>query len=106
VIGDSTKGLAEIMQVEVKNFKYKTAEELPEFVFNENGVAVVAPNSENTYTGAIAQQVETPFPESIKVGEQGVLTVDSDPIFWAMVKAIQELKAELDSYKASQAVTP
>jgi hypothetical protein len=101
VLGDSTKGLSEIMQVEVKNFKYKTAEEMPEFVKNEQGNAVISPDSENVYTGAIAQQIQTCFPESVKIGEQGVLSVDSDPIFWAMLKAIQELKAEFDAYKAT-----
>jgi hypothetical protein len=101
VLGDSTKGLAEIMQVEVKNFKYKTAEEMPEFVKNEQGNAVISPDSENVYTGAIAQQIQTCFPESVKIGEQGVLSVDSDPIFWAMLKAIQELKAEIDALKGT-----
>jgi hypothetical protein len=99
VLGVSTKGLAEIMQVEVKNFKYKSVDELPAFVFNEQGNAVISPDSENVYTGPIAQQVQTAFPESVKVGEQGVLTVDSDPIFWAMLNAIKELKAEFDAYK-------
>jgi hypothetical protein len=100
VLGDSSKGLAEIMQVEVKNFKYKPVEELPDFVFNEAGVAVVSPDPENVYTGAIAQQVQASFPESINVDEHGVLTVDSDPIFWAMLKAIQELNAKVDAQAA------
>jgi hypothetical protein len=100
VLGSSTKGLAEIMQVEVKNFKYKAKDDLPAFVFNEQGNAVFAPDSENIYTGPIAQQVQTPFPEAVKTGEMGVLTVDSDPIFWAMLNAIKEQQAIIESLKA------
>jgi hypothetical protein len=69
-------------------------------VFNEQGNPVISPDSETLFTGLIAQQVQTTFPESIKVGEMGVLSVDSDPIFWAMLNAIKELKSELDLVKA------
>jgi hypothetical protein len=69
-------------------------------VFNELGAQLFEPDSTVVYTGPIAQQVQTSFPESVIAGENGVLTVDSDPIFWAMLKAIQELKAEVDSLKS------
>ena len=50
-----------------------------------------------THVGAIAQEVETVFPEAINIGLGTQKQLKTDPIFWAMVKAIQELSAKVDA---------
>ena len=59
-------------------------------------------NSEKTYIGLIAQDVEKVIPEAVETDEDGYLTLDNDPIIWTMLNAIKELKAENDALKAQQ----
>jgi hypothetical protein len=56
--------------------------------------------------GFIAQEFETVFPECVntsKAGEDGIeyKNINHETLIPTLVKAIQELKAELDAYKAS-----
>jgi hypothetical protein len=98
-IVDSSKGLAEIAQLKVRNFKYKTKEDMPK---DGNGNSLVMPmDSTKLQTGFIAQELQTVFPESVFESQNTILNVDTDAVFYAMVKAIQELKAEFDAYKAT-----
>jgi hypothetical protein len=98
-IQPNTKGLAEICQVDPKTFLYKSDEELheiPEFV----GCAEGLPQDKRV-TSAIAQDVQVPFPEAVtERNDYGMLTVNTDPIFWAMVNSIKELSAQVDELKA------
>ena len=48
----------------------------------------------------VAQEIEEVWPECIIESTKGVKTVDSDPIQWAMIKAIQELSAKNDALAA------
>jgi len=97
-IQPSNKGLAEICQVDPKTFLYKSNEELheiPEFV----GCAEDLPQGKRV-TSAIAQEVQEVFPEAVtERNDYGMLTVNSDPIMWAMVNAIKELSAEIKELK-------
>jgi hypothetical protein len=94
-IQPNTKGLAEICQIDPKTFLYKSDEELqevPEFV----GCAEDLPQDKRI-TSAIAQDVQIPFPEAVtERNPYGMLTVNTDPIFWAMIGAIKELSTKLD----------
>ena len=92
----NTKGLAAIIQIEPKNFYYKSTEELQEEL----------PGAEDKFplnelkTSAIAQELEPIFPEAIlRRGEHDIMSVDTDPIFWSMINAIKELSAEIDELK-------
>ena len=42
----------------------------------------------------MAQDVQTVIPEAVEEDEDGYLMVNKDPIFWTMLNAIKELKAE------------
>jgi hypothetical protein len=98
-IVDSSKGLAEIAQLRVRNFKYKTTENMPK---DANGNSLVMlQDSTKLQTGFIAQEIQTVFPEAVQESENTILNVQTDAVFYAMVKAIQELKAEFDAYKAT-----
>ena len=51
-------------------------------------------------TSGIAQDVQETFPEAVtERNDYGMLSVNSEPITWAMVNAIKELSAENDKLK-------
>jgi hypothetical protein len=51
-------------------------------------------------TGVIAQEFQEVFPNSVITHEgTGTLSVSPDELQWAMVKAIQELSAEVEKLK-------
>ena len=87
----NTKGLAAIVQIEPKNFYYKSDEELQEEL---PGAVEDLPLNKLT-TSAIAQELDPIFPEAIeRRGEHDIMSVNTDPIFWSMINAIKELSAE------------
>lgn len=55
---------------------------------------------DQTYVGVVAQNVKSAIPDAVTVGEDGYLNVNNDPIIWAMVNSIKELKAENDELRA------
>jgi hypothetical protein len=88
----NTKGLAAIVQIEPKNFYYKSDEELQEEM---PGAGEGLPLDILT-TSAIAQELELIFPEAIlRRTKHDIMSVNTDPIFWAMVNAIKELSAKV-----------
>jgi hypothetical protein len=87
----NTKGLEAIVQIEPKNFYYKSDEELQEEL---PGAKEQLPLDKLT-TSAIAQELNLVFPEAIeRRGEHDIMSVNTDPIFWAMINAIKELSAK------------
>ena len=103
-IVDSSKGLAEINQLRVANFEYRTREEIDMSEFplaDDSGQVVLGEGNEGkVQTGVIAQEIESVIPECIKLSEQGAKTVNTDPIMWAMVNAVKELSAKNDELAA------
>jgi hypothetical protein len=93
-ITDNTEGLSKIAQIRVRNFEYRLPEEVdaelkPTDAVRKTGVQL----------GVIAQELQEVCPDCVKEESTGVLRVDSDNVFWHMVNAIKELKAEFDAYK-------
>ena len=93
-IVDNTEGLDIISQIRVRNFEYRTAEEVTELpahtVIDKQGVQL----------GVIAQELQQVCPDCVHQEDTGVISVDSDNIFWHMVNAIKDLKALNDSLTA------
>lgn len=97
-IVDNTEGLDKISQIRVRNFEYRLPDEVdPELKPSD---AVQRPGIQ---LGVIAQELQQVCPDCVKEESTGVLSVDSDNVFWHMVNAIKELKTELDSVKAELA---
>jgi hypothetical protein len=48
----------------------------------------------------VAQELAKSFPDAVTKGSDGYYSVNTDPVFWASVNAIKELKAENDALKA------
>jgi hypothetical protein len=115
-IVDSSKGVDAINQVQVRNFNYRPDSEIEidsfkktPIVFDEEFRAkrpeypktqTNTYNTEKLITGVIAQEFQTCFPESVKVGIDGVLAVSKDELIWALVKSVQELSADVETLKA------
>jgi hypothetical protein len=92
-IVDNNEGLNKLAQIQVRNFEYRTEEEITELpthsVIKKSGVQL----------GVIAQELQAVLPDCVREESTGVLTVDSDNLTWYLINAVKELKAELDAYK-------
>ena len=97
-IVDNGIGLNAIKQVRVRNFNYKSKEEMP--LGLEGNPLASNLDTTKTVTGVIAQEFQEAFPNSVKVNSNGVLSVNTDEMIWAMVNAIKELSAEITALKA------
>ena len=56
--------------------------------------------TENTYTGFSAQNVQDVIPEAVSKDKQGYLTLSDRPIIATLVNAVKELKSENKETKA------
>ena len=92
-IVDSPNGLAKIDALQVRNFNYRTPEEI-------TAEGITGCDAAGLQTGVIAQEIETVLPNTVTTSESGTKQVNTDPIFWAMVKAIQELSTKNDALEA------
>jgi hypothetical protein len=89
-------GLEKINQIQVRNFEYRTEEEITDF---ENaGAAVVT--KEGTQIGVIAQEIEEILPEVVKTETTGVKGVNPDNLTWYLINAVKELSAKNDALQA------
>ena len=87
-ITDSTIGLAELNQLQIRNFEYRTEDEITELDGRIDKVDV-----QGVQVGVIAQEIQAVLPKTVTETTQGVLTVDADNLTWHLVKAVQELTA-------------
>ena len=102
-IVDNSKGLAEIDQLRVANFEYRTREEIDMNEFplaDDPGQVVLGEGNEGVHTGVIAQEIEAILPECIKVSDKGAKTVNTDPLLWALINAVKELSAKVKALEA------
>jgi hypothetical protein len=84
--GDYEHGLSKISKLNPVKYKYARGNdlELP---------------TEKEYVGLVAQEVQSVIPEAVQENSDGYLMVNNDPIIWAMLNAIRELKAENESLR-------
>jgi hypothetical protein len=99
-IVDNDEGLEKINGIRVRNFEYRLPEEVDPELKPSDTI-----KKEGIQLGVIAQELAEVCPDCVKAESSGVLTVQTDEIFWHMVNAIKELKAEVDALKA-QLATP
>ena len=86
-IVDSPNGLAKIDALQVRNFNYRTEEEI-------TVEGLTGCDATGLQVGVIAQEIEAVLPEAVTESDSGQKQVQTDPIFWSMVKAIQELSTQ------------
>jgi hypothetical protein len=88
-IVDNNVGLDKIVQIQVRNFEYRTEDEVTDLPKNQ----VI--KKEGVQLGAIAQELQQILPDCVTERSTGVLSVDSDNIMWHMINAIKELNAKV-----------
>jgi hypothetical protein len=84
IIGGYDKGLDEILALEPIQYRYKAV-----------NIKNYDPSIE--YVGLVAQDVQPVFPEAVSEDSVGYLQLDTNAIDYAVINAIQELKAEKDA---------
>ncbi len=85
--------MAKITAIQVRNFEYRTADEVTDLPQNQ------AIQKEGIQLGVIAQELQQVLPECVKTESTGVMTVDTDNLTWYLINAVKELKAEIDQLK-------
>jgi hypothetical protein len=79
--GDYQRGLTEVTKLTPARYSYK------------EGNALELPVGQE-HIGIVAQEVQDLIPEAVEENTDGYLMVNNDPIIWALVNAVKELKAQ------------
>ena len=98
---NNNSGLDLLEKIQVRNFEYKTSEEIiennPELEKVAKNVAV---DKSGQQIGVIAQELEEVLPESIETSSYGIKTVNSDNLVWYLVNAVKELSVKVKALEA------
>jgi hypothetical protein len=94
-IVDNNNGLEQVNKIRVRNFEYRTEDEITDF---ENTKSAVV-EKEGIQLGAIAQEIEEVFPDMVTTQSTGVKTVSTDNLTWYLVNAVKELSTQVDELK-------
>jgi thymidine kinase len=89
-IVDNNIGLEAINQVRVRNFEYRTSDEIDELP-KESAI-----DKEGTQLGVIAQEIQQILPDVVNQESTGCLTVDPDNMTWYLVNAVKQLSAKVE----------
>jgi hypothetical protein len=94
-------GLSIINQFQVRNFEYKTENEIitdnPEL---KDVVKSAVVEKTGTQTGLIAQEAEAVLASTVVTNSTGIKSLHTDDIFWHMLNAIKELSAKVTALEA------
>ncbi len=90
-IVDNNSGLDILNQIQIRNFEYRTEEEIVDF---DNPKAAVV-EQEGLQLGVIAQEIEKILPEVVTTQSTGVKSVNSDNLTWYLVNAVKELSTKV-----------
>ena len=93
-IVDNNEGLDIINDVRIRNFEYRTVEEITELA------ATDVIDISGTQLGVIAQELEAVCPECVTTESTGVKSVNTDSLFWHMLNAVKQLSAKNDALEA------
>jgi hypothetical protein len=96
-IEDNNIGLEALNQIRVRNFEYRTEDEIVDF---DNPKAAVV-EREGLQLGVIAQEIEEILPDVVTTLESGVKTVDPDNLTWYLINAVKELSAKVEALENS-----
>jgi hypothetical protein len=107
-IEDSNLGLSFVQALRPVSYKWNVGENI--VAYDEDGNQTVTPRAGvRTHYGFIAQEVKAAIPEGVDFGgfveepNDGEMSLRYHEFIGPLVKAVQELKAELDSVKAELA---
>jgi hypothetical protein len=89
-IVDNTVGLDKINQLRVRNFEYRTEDEITDF----DNVKASVVNKEGVQLGVIAQEIEEVLPDTVNTMSEGIKTVNPENLTWYLINAVKELSAK------------
>ena len=92
-IEDNEQGLDIINNIRVRNFEYRTEDEITEVPTS------AAIETEGVQLGVIAQEIEEVLPEVVNEESTGVKSVNSGNLTWYLVNAVKELSAQVEELK-------
>jgi hypothetical protein len=90
-IVDNNVGLDVIKQIKVRNFEYRTKDEITELE-PQNAVDI-----QGVQLGVIAQELQQVLPECVNTESTGVMSVDTTNLTWYLVNAVKELKTRIEA---------
>ena len=93
-IEDATPKLPDLLKVQVRNFNFKNDDA------KIKQIGVVAQGKQQQVNGFIAQELETVFPSLVVADKNGIKGVKYSVFVPILIKAVQELKTQLDDAKA------
>lgn len=97
-IADAQGGLAIIDALRVRNFRYKTAEEMP---LDDNGRPMTTGlDPDPLRIGFIAQELEQVLPAAVTMQSNGVRSVSLDPLHYHLIMAVQQLSRRVAELEA------
>ena len=89
-IVDNNIGLDAINQIQIKNFEYRTPEEVDSSLPSHSAI-----DKEGIQVGVIAQEIQKVLPDVVKEMSTGCLSVNPDNLTWYLVNAVKELSAKV-----------
>jgi len=93
-IVDNTVGLSAITAIQVRNFEYRTADEVTELE-PQNAIDI-----KGVQLGVIAQELKAILPECVKEESTGVMSVDTTNLTWYLINAVKELNTKVTALEA------
>ena len=94
-IVDNNVGLDVINDIQVRNFEYRTPEEVDSELPSHAAI-----NKEGVQLGVIAQEIQEVLPDVVRQETTGCYAVNPDNITWYLVNAVKELSAEVEALKS------
>ena len=89
-IVDNNIGLDEIEQIRVRNFEYRTPEEVDPALPSHAAI-----DKQGIQVGVIAQEIQEIIPDVVEEMSTGCLSVNPDNLTWYLVNAVKELSAKV-----------
>tara|TARA_Y100001937_G_C6904362_1_gene234752 strand:- start:3 stop:557 length:555 start_codon:yes stop_codon:yes gene_type:complete len=93
-IVDNNVGLDKINQIRVRNFEYRTPEEVDSTLPSH-----LAVDKQGTQIGVIAQEILEVLPDVVRQTSLGCYSVNPDNLTWYLINAVKELSAENTALK-------
>ena len=82
---ENSSGLDKIRQLKVFNYTYKKDD------------------NKEPHVGVIAQDLQKVFPDAVKKGKDGFLTIRMEDMFYAVINAVKELDARVTALEKENA---
>ena len=92
-ISDADGGLDIIGRLKIRNFEYRTSDEITDLPKN------LAINKVGVQLGFIAQELREVLPEMVKENAHGFLSVNTDDVLFHLVLAVQQLSKQIEELK-------